>query len=115
MKMFPWLQAIWIKATVILALGCMLCAVGAAASITGGFGTVAAGVITFANATNTVHFIDWCPINPGSPTGGVTCPVTATGMGDLLASGGSGSFAAIPPFPTLTPGTIKDMVDQGSS
>lgn len=93
----------------------LLCSVATAASITGGFGTTAAGVITFANAANTAHFIDWCPVDPGSPTGGVTCPVSATGKGDFIATGGSGSFAAgVPPFPTLTPGTIKDMVDSGS-
>ena len=97
-----------------------LCAIANAAPVNGSFGTVAAGVISFANGSNTMHFLDFCPMNPATPLAGVTCP-TATasqfGIGEFLASGGTGSFSSIPPYPPgpATMGTLKDMLDNGSS
>ena len=106
------LRPCWIKGLGGVSVTFTFCAVIGATPITGGFGTTAAGVLTFANTTNTVHFIDWCPTDPTSPpTGSGTCGTANTGLGSLLAQGGSGSFASL-----IAPsaGTIKDMVDTGS-
>ncbi len=107
----------YIQAATALAIAFAFSTSAGAIPIDGAFGTVAAGVITFANGSNTVHFIDWCPTNPGTPTNGVTCPANAAlGIGDFLASGGTGTFASIPSNPPgpPVPGAIRDLVDTGS-
>ena len=97
-----------------VAITLMFSAVMGATPITGGFGTTAAGVLTFANAANTMHFIDWCPTDPTSPpTGSGSCGVATGGTGTLLAQGGSGSFLSLSTTPST--GTIKDLVDNGSA
>jgi hypothetical protein len=85
-----------------------------AATITGGFGTTAPGVLAFANGA--ADFIDWCPVQPTSPVATVppdalpSCGVSGADTGVFLASGGFGSFAPENPFPGQ-PGTILDMSD----
>lgn len=86
-----------------------------AAAINGSFGHTGAGVLTFANAGNTIHYIDWCPTDPAAPsTGSVACGTSAAGygQGDIQANGGSGTFISQNPPPLGGPvGTIKDMKD----
>ncbi len=79
-----------------------------AAAITGGFGTTSAGVEAFSNLAGTTHYIDWCPIDTGSPGGSASCGTSTNGMGTLTAQGGSGSFTAVNPSSS---GTILDMSD----
>lgn len=85
-----------------------------AVPITGGFGTVATGVLSFANGDNTVHTIDFCPQEASSPGAGSNagCAVGSVpaGIGTFLASGGSGTFSPI--VSLVTAGTILDLVDQ---
>jgi hypothetical protein len=84
-----------------------------AAAITGDFGTTGAGVEAFSNLAGTIHYIDWCPTDPSSPsTGSTTCGTSASGTGTLVAQGGSGTFAAVNPS---SAGTIKDMSDAPSA
>jgi hypothetical protein len=84
-----------------------------AAAITGDFGTTGAGVEAFSNLSGTIHYIDWCPTDPSSPsTGSTTCGTSASGTGTLVAQGGSGTFAAVNPS---SAGTIKDMSDAPSA
>lgn len=79
------------------------------APITGGFGTVGAGVLTF--ATGGANFIDFCPTEPTSPSTIPSCVGAAGyGMGDLTVLGGFGTFVAVNP---TSAGTIKDLVDSG--
>jgi hypothetical protein len=92
-----------------------ICCAGqlSAAAINGSFGTTGAGVLTFANATNTIHYIDWCPADPASPpSGSPGCGTASNGRGDLQANGGSGTFASqnSPPAGGQL-GTILDMKD----
>jgi hypothetical protein len=80
--------------------------------ITGGFGTTSAGVMTYANAGNTVHKIDFCPPDASSPAiGTASCDLGGPlpGQGTLQVQGGTGTFGSI-----IAPvsGTILDMVDQ---
>jgi len=85
-----------------------------AVPITGGYGTVAPGVLSFANAGNTVHKIDFCPQEATSPGAGINpgCSVGSVpaGTGTYLASGGFGTFAPIVNF--VSGGSILDLVDQ---
>lgn len=83
-----------------------------AAPITGGFGTTSAGVMTYADAGNTTHKIDFCPADPSSPaigTGSCSLGGPTPGQGILQVQGGVGTFGSI-----IAPvsGTILDMVDQ---
>ena len=83
-----------------------------AAAITGGFGTTGAGVEAFSNVSGTIHYIDWCPIDTGSPGGSASCGTSTSGMGTLTAAGGSGTFTAVNP---TSSGTILDMSDAVSA
>jgi hypothetical protein len=93
-------------------LACMTSGSLSAAAITGGFGTTGAGVEAFSNVSGTTHYIDWCPIDTGSPGGSASCGTSTTGMGTLTAAGGSGTFTAVN---TTSAGTILDMSDAVSA
>jgi hypothetical protein len=105
----------FIKSTKPLLYGSVLLAVGAAnlsaGIITGGFGTTGSGVMTFANAGGTTHFLDWCPTDPTSPAGSTCVGAANYGMGDIAASGGTGTFSGLPTIPGPANGTIKDLTD----
>lgn len=63
-----------------------------------------------AGTANAMSFIDWCPLNtgtPGAPTGNVTCGDSNTGLGFLTFSGGSGEFSTV----GTVPGQIFDMTN----
>lgn len=100
----------------ILLLGCLLLVGQAMAAIlpNSGFATAGAGVLTFQNGG--VNYIDWCPVDSFAPAGTIpgsaatSCPVSNTGNGIFLASGGFGAFSPQNPLgnPANT-GTIKDM------
>jgi hypothetical protein len=60
---------------------------------------------------NAMSFIDWCPLNsgtPGAPAGNVTCGDSNTGLGFLTFSGGSGGFSTV----GTVPGQIFDITNQ---
>jgi hypothetical protein len=88
----------------------MISASLSAASITGSFGTTGSGVEAFSNLSGTIHYIDWCPTDPTSPA--TACSTSTSGIGTLVAQGGSGTFAAVNPS---SAGTIKDMSDAPSA
>ncbi len=94
----------------------IFCALGisslSATQISGGFGTTGAGVMTFANAGGTVHYLDWCPTDPGTSPASSCTGSGATGAGygkgQITASGGTGTFAAIG---ASSAATILDIAD----
>jgi len=100
------------KSTLLLGTLIAFCVPALAIPITGGFGTTSAGVMTYANATNTAHFIDFCPPAASSPPiGSPSCALGGPlpGEGILVVQGGSGTFNSI-----VSPigGLILDLVDQ---
>lgn len=95
------------KMSVLAGLSILFCANLSAAAITGGFGTTGAGVMTFANGAG-AHFLDWCPTDPSSPAGSTCVGASGYAKGDILVSGGTGTFTPVNPTST---GTIKDITD----
>jgi hypothetical protein len=113
-------DARWRSIALVAVAACMVTMTSAslsAAAITGAFGTTGAGVEAFSNLPGTIHYIDWCPTDPGSPaSGSATCGTSAGGTGTLTAQGGSGTFTAVNGLGNAgTAGTIKDMSDAPSA
>jgi hypothetical protein len=86
-----------------------------AASITGEFGTTGPGVLVFRSGA--ADFIDWCPVQPGSPgaTGlPASCGTSSSNSGMFLATGGTGTFSSLSSFPGVA-GNIDDITDVSGS
>jgi hypothetical protein len=83
-----------------------------ASTITGGFGTTGAGVLTFTSGGT--HFLDFCPTDPTSPATNPACLGAANyGRGDLVAQGGTGTFVAVNPTSAATILDLRDTAGPG--
>jgi hypothetical protein len=92
-----------VAALMVVAIAGVTCL--SAATITGGFGTTGAGVLTFTTAA--ANFLDFCPTDPTSPATSPSCVGALNyGKGDLVAQGGTGTFTAVNP---TSAGTILDL------
>jgi hypothetical protein len=84
--------------------------------VNGQLGWTGTGVVTFSTGGGApgTNFIDWCPVNTGTPVpGGVSgCPVVNNGLGDTAVTTATGTFVV--PDPVGGPGTIVDITDDNT-